>query len=181
MTTRARHGAAICSSLGLTACISLGLTACGGAVQRRPAEPVEATEAEADAEAAPAGASEEAMAIDEMAAPPPAGAPAPAPAAPMAEPQISDFQRADEQMIRLNEMVAHSEHFERRLAAELARTQGPDCDTASGLRDRICDLSTRICDIAQRHPDDAEVRTRCQDASERCERARTDVEAACGG
>lgn len=56
---------------------------------------------------------------------------------------------------------------------------GIDCDLASLLEDRICDLSDRICDIARRHPDNEGVTAKCSDGQDRCERAGDSVAESC--
>ncbi len=72
------------------------------------------------------------------------------------------------------------ETLEADLLSSFELAEGPDCDQAGELRDRICDLSERICAIADRHPGWSDVEGKCGDGRERCERARDEVAERCG-
>lgn len=118
---------------------------------------------EPEATSAPAAASS---------APPP---PAAAPATPGAELPKSTEPPADtlDAEGTLRELLLAEKQL-----GEAVALAAPDCTTARGLRDRICELATRLCLISSPSPD-LDLKAKCVDGKARCERAREKVGERC--
>ena len=78
----------------------------------------------------------------------------------------------------LYEMEPDVEYMQRP-PADPAVGAEPDCDLASDLRNRLCELTGRVCRDAFKQAGDVELRARCDRATTFCEEARRDVAVNC--